>query len=708
MYNQYYKISAQKVLYGLRPEFHTYLKEHNGVAPEIPEGVEILGDNLFKNNKELREIVTPSTCYSFGWHTFLDCTNLHSLYVKGELIDIKGSSLSGCPNIEKLYIPESIVSIRENAFKYCTSLRKLNFFDKLIIDNTQPEYNDEVKIRPFAHPHKIVERIDDNIIVKTKDNFYFKAPDREEFIHIPISELTETLEDGYVFIKSMMVHRYYAFKEKYQELTNAGEKVFLPLGVVMQISFPGYEENILRYGKTFTAIIRQATNLCGRELSLYEKETLFKVAFGLGLFENDAPTRTKALNSIRQSFLQEVKVIKNEDGTITREKVKDGLDFKTFMQIFGGFKMKPFNLKFTKVFLDNSRGVEHINDFMSKPFSEQRKISRIFNKFEKICSDYEAYKSTKKGDNEFDLYQYSFQYKDISKFGDVPEDRVELAEKIAPYYNSEKNFKEICEIVDKNIAPHICLPRENIKIDMLSYDSPSLTEEGDETFTISCDFIDATDENNAIINKITDMLADKNTDGEFSYLWVPKSVLVTDADGNKKYVGNVENLTVSSLIGTCCTLERVGRAILYNTAWAHNTQMLLLLQNGHPVGKATFMLNRKTGQGLFNNFETSGGVFFSKKQQEELYNTFYRGTVAMVETYNSVHKTKMVKVNIGTRANKMDVLQFSKIAVDDEWVDAEAVQIPGYQGDAIGQQIVVYNKDHIEKGLKFKNGALIK
>ena len=707
MNNQYYKISAAKVLYGLKPEFHTYLKEHNGVAPEIPEGVEILGDNLFKNNKELREIVTPSTCYSFGWHTFLDCTNLKSLFIKGELIDIKGSSFSGCPNIEKLYIPESIVSIRENAFKYCTGLRKLNFFDKLIIDNTKPEENDEVKIRPFAHPNKIVERIDDNIIVKTKDNFYFKAPDREEFINVPLSELANTLEDGYVFIKSMNVHRYYAFKEKYEELTNAGEKVFLPLGVVMQIAYPGYEENFLRYGKTFTAIVRQATNSSGRELSLYEKEVLFIISFGLGLFEDDAPTRTKALNCIRQNFLEDVKIIKNEDGTQTRQVVKEGMSFKKFMDVFGRFKMKPFNPKFAKVFLNNTRGVEHINDFLSKPFAEQKKISKIFNKFEKILTDYEGYKSTCKGDNEFDLYEYCFRYKDISKFGDVPENRQELAEKIAPYYNTEKNFKEICEIVDKNIAPHICLPRENIKIDTLTYESASLIEAGDETYAISCDFLDATDENIAMVNKISEMLADKNTENEFTYLWVPKTVL-EEVNGEKKYVGNVENLTVSSLIGTCCTLERVGRAILYNTAWAHNTQMLLLLQNGVPVGKATFMLNRKTGQGLYNNFETSSSVFFSRKQQQELYDTFYRGTVAMVETYNSVHENKMVKVNIGTRANKMDILQFSKIAVDDEWVDSEAVQIPGYQGDALGQQIVVYNKNHIDQGLKFRNGALIK
>jgi 6-pyruvoyl-tetrahydropterin synthase len=246
------------------------LKEHNGVAPEIPEGVEMLGDNLFKNNKELREIVTPASCYKFGWHTFLDCTNLSSIYVKGELREIRGSAFSGCPNIEKLYIPESIISIRENAFKYCTKLRKVNFFDKLIIDNTKPEDNDVAGIRPFAHPHKIVERIDDNIIVKTKDNFYFKAPDREEFIRVSLDELKHNLTDGYIFIKSMQIHRYYTFKEKYESLKESGQKAFLPCGVVMSTALPGMEENIMKYFKNFNAILRQATTLKGSELNLYE------------------------------------------------------------------------------------------------------------------------------------------------------------------------------------------------------------------------------------------------------------------------------------------------------------------------------------------------------------------------------------------------------------------------------------------------------
>ncbi len=704
MNNQYYKINAKNVLYGLRSDFYVYLAEHNGTAPEIPEGVEMLGDNLFKNIKQLREIVTPSTCYKFGWHTFLDCTNLSSLFIKGELQEIKGSAFSGCPNIEKIYIPESIISIRENAFKYCTGLRKVNFFDKLIIDNTKPEENDEVGIRPFAHPHKIVERIDDNIIVKTKDNFYFKAPDREEFIQVPLSELRDTLDDGFIFIKSMQVHRYYAFKETYQRLKDAGVKVFMPFGVVMATAPAGMEENIIRYGKNFNAIVRQATALNGEDLNLFERECLFKVCNAMGLFDDDEATRTKGANAIKQGYLEDYKVTKNEDGTETKEKINNGLTFKEFMEVFGRIKFKPYNPNFTKLFLNNTMGVEHINRFLEMPRDKQKKICKIHNHFDEILADYEGYKSTCKGDNEFDLFDYCFNYKDISKFGDVPEDRQELAEKISPYYSTEKAYKEICEIVDENVAPHICLPRENVKQSKLHYTAPSLIEDGDEDYEIDVDYIDATEENIAVVETIEEKLRDKET-SEFTYEWVPKTILNKD---HGKYEGNVDNLTVSSLIGTCCTLERVGRAILYNTAWAKDIQMLLLYQDGFPIGKATFMLNRESGEGLYNNFEIASTIYLSKEQQKELYDTFYRGTLAMVNTFNEYSNVKMTKVNIGTRANKMDLLQFSKNASYEEWVNAEAVQIPGYQGDAKGQQIVVYNKDHIEKGLKFKNGALVK
>lgn len=706
MVNQYYKINANNVLYGLKPEFYDYLKEHNGTAPEIPEGVEMLGDNVFKNLKELKEIVTPESCWKFGWHTFLDCTNLSSIFIKGELKEIRGSAFSGCPNIEKLYIPESIISVRENAFKYCTSLRKLNFFDKLIIDNTKPEENDEEQIRPFAHPNKIVERIDDNIIVKTKDNFYFKAPDRENFIQVSLTELRDTISDGYVFIKSMKVHRYYAFKEKYEQLKESGLKVFLPSGVVMETAFPGMEENVLKYGKNFNAILRQATNLKGSELNLIETECLFKVCQAMGVFEDDEATRTKGANAIKQNYLEDFKVTRHEDGSETKEKINNGLTFKAFMEIFNKFEMKPYNPNFTKLFLNNTLGVENINKFLDMPLDEQKKFAKIYNKFENILIDYEGYKSTCKGDNEFNLFEYCFHYKDISKFGDVPEDRQKLAEKIAPYYNTEKDFVEICEIVDKNVAPYIIVPRDSVKTDKVQYVAASLIEQGDETYEINADFMDATPENIEIVNNIHDMLTDKNENSEFTFEWVRKTKL-KEVNGEQRFVGNVFNLTVSSVIGTCCTLERVGRPILYNTAWGNNVQMLLLLQNGIPVGKATFVLNRDKGEGLFNNFEASSNVFFSKEQQEELYNTFYQGTVTMVDAYNQHNDVKITKVNIGTRANKMDLLQFSKNASEDEWVDPEMLQIPGYGGDAKGQQIVIYNKTLLEKGLRYRNGHLV-
>ena len=48
MDNKYYKIDGKKTLYGVTEAFTEYLKEHDGIAPAIPEGVEMLGDNLFK------------------------------------------------------------------------------------------------------------------------------------------------------------------------------------------------------------------------------------------------------------------------------------------------------------------------------------------------------------------------------------------------------------------------------------------------------------------------------------------------------------------------------------------------------------------------------------------------------------------------------------------------------------------------------------
>ena len=706
--NQYYKIDGKKALCGLKPDFYTYLKENNGVAPVIPEGVEIIGDNLFKEIKELRQIEMPTTCIRMGWHTFLDCSNLEKVIIHEGVREIKGSCFSGCPKITELYIPKTIVEIRENAFKYCTGLKDLNFFDRLHIDNTKPEDNDEQKIRPFANPNKILERIDDTIILKTKDNFYFKSPKKDDFIRVKFSELKENLEDGYIFIKSMKIHRYYDFMERYTALKEAGEKVFLPCAVVMVNAYPGEEDSIIRYGKNLNAIFRQATILKGTDLNHHEKETIFKVAYGMGLYQPDEATRTKGANALKQGYLADYKITRNEDGKeVSREKLNDGLEFEPFMEIFGHFKMKPYNPDFTKVFLNNTLGVEHISKFLQKDIIDQKKISNIFNHFDRIETDYNAYKTTAKGDKEFDLFEYSFNYKDISKFGAVPEDRVELAEKIAPYYNTEQDFKEVCEIVDKSVAPHICLPRNLVREEEVTYMANSIEEPVMVPYTIKADYVEANDKTIAVINDIADKLTDKEQDDEFTFMWSNKTELV-ECGNDKKYVGNVENLTVNSIIGTCCTLERAGRAILYNLAWGQNTEMILILQNGFPIGKSTFTVNRETGEGLYNNFEISNNVFLSKEQQEQVFDNFYRGTLAMVNTYNEYNDVKITKVNIGTRANKMDLLQFSKNAVGDEWVDPIPVQLPGYPGDAKGQQIIVYNKNIVDKGQRYRNGALVK
>ena len=106
--------------------------------------------------------------------------------------------------------------------------------------------------------------------------------------------------------------------------------------------------------------------------------------------------------------MEEYKVTKHEDGSETREKVNNGFDFKRFMEVFNKFKMKPYNPSFTKLFLNNTLNVEHISKFLDKPLDEQKKFAKIYNKFEKILADYEAYKSTCKGDNEYNLFDYCY------------------------------------------------------------------------------------------------------------------------------------------------------------------------------------------------------------------------------------------------------------------------------------------------------------
>lgn len=122
-----------------------------GNAPKviIPDGVEIIGDNAFAEDENLKEIIFPeSLCYikyaafkycvnlrcislpknvrEIGTQCFYGCESLEEVINLGEIEKICEETFCGC-NIKKLSLPESLIEIEDNAFNSNRDLDDITF-----------------------------------------------------------------------------------------------------------------------------------------------------------------------------------------------------------------------------------------------------------------------------------------------------------------------------------------------------------------------------------------------------------------------------------------------------------------------------------------------------------------------------------------------------------------------------------------------------
>lgn len=114
----------------------------------IPDTVEKIGDNVFKNCQFLTEIelsenlksignsafentgITrmniPSTVKTIGRSAFKECINLEEIELSDELTSISAAVFSGCSKLEKVELKTKIESIGFSAFGYCYALKEIH------------------------------------------------------------------------------------------------------------------------------------------------------------------------------------------------------------------------------------------------------------------------------------------------------------------------------------------------------------------------------------------------------------------------------------------------------------------------------------------------------------------------------------------------------------------------------------------------------
>ena len=103
------------------------------VIPTQIEGytVKELGNSVFANNQELKEIILPSELTTIGAAAFKNCTILTTVRLGANTEYIGNEAFRGCTSMKEIQLPIQLKGIGEYAFYECTGLTELHLPDTL-------------------------------------------------------------------------------------------------------------------------------------------------------------------------------------------------------------------------------------------------------------------------------------------------------------------------------------------------------------------------------------------------------------------------------------------------------------------------------------------------------------------------------------------------------------------------------------------------
>ena len=88
----------------------------------LPESVESIGQNAFNGCKKLQYVNIPENVQSIGKAAFYNCAALTSLELPESISEIYGSTFYGCKSLTRIHIPGGVTTIGESAFVNCPAL----------------------------------------------------------------------------------------------------------------------------------------------------------------------------------------------------------------------------------------------------------------------------------------------------------------------------------------------------------------------------------------------------------------------------------------------------------------------------------------------------------------------------------------------------------------------------------------------------------
>jgi hypothetical protein len=102
------------------------LVRYNGTdaVVKIPDNVTVIGDEVFYNHEEIREVRLPDKLVKIGRRAFYHCLNLQKIDFPATLKEISSEAFWGA-HIKEMVLPENVKMIGDSCFACCNYLTKL-------------------------------------------------------------------------------------------------------------------------------------------------------------------------------------------------------------------------------------------------------------------------------------------------------------------------------------------------------------------------------------------------------------------------------------------------------------------------------------------------------------------------------------------------------------------------------------------------------
>ena len=142
------EIGAEDVTYSVLNGSYISIDSYTGSADRIriPEEingytVQKIGNNAFKNNKNIQSVILPESVESVGESAFENCGKLTEIVLSSGLESIGIKAFQGCTGLTEVILPNGLKKIDSYAFSGCTGLPTVEIPDSVTAIGYRTFYN---------------------------------------------------------------------------------------------------------------------------------------------------------------------------------------------------------------------------------------------------------------------------------------------------------------------------------------------------------------------------------------------------------------------------------------------------------------------------------------------------------------------------------------------------------------------------------------